>query len=692
MDVNGEMIRGHIDTIILLSLVDGDKDTNEIRRQIEEKSENKFSVKQGTFYSAMQRLVKQNLIREYRSSSTDGIRRKYFNLTEKGVKYVENNKQEWIKSRDLIDSLVSDEKSTYERIEVADSSLSEKKDLPIESNPGVKKEPTDEVTVVPVSTEVSFSADESDAKDYADTLKDFDARLDELLSDNSAIGESSEITDDLSESEEFPNRAETEEVIEDIPENDKTTADFGNSEEKNVEENEISKPDITEENSPVSAPDTDSEEIKSVERVQITSTDGFHVSDADSGYRLNDAYQQNDDEEEKRSYPFEIEDDKLYDREPEFKPTVEITVDQSIVKDNSHPKDEIIEKDEVTDDPVETAEVIPEDDVNEEKPDDIIERIDVVEPEVVETVRDEVEETTRYQENIVAPPSPVLNEKDDLFEFSDGAKTNRREYRSILSSLFPKEENNNSESDNAEAEQITESISRQDVSESVPTRAEVENFNDENVEEYEKRLGNENKHEVYVERYEKPVEKRNDDKKRVSGDASDFSDLYAMAAREGFKIKTSSNTNKFSGKRILIHKLNFFSSLTSYMLLFIEMLVLNFCLDGILGWQTSTKAIIALSAAVFPVVMLLIYIVDGKRRVKEISPFKDAIEISLIATFQIIIIILCVALFASVDFSDFKAVCEYVLLPFILAVNIPIFFIIKYALLATGKYYTGNEQ
>ena len=59
MDVNGEMIRGHIDTIILLSLVDGDKDTNEIRRQIEDKSENKFSVKQGTFYSAMQRLVKQ---------------------------------------------------------------------------------------------------------------------------------------------------------------------------------------------------------------------------------------------------------------------------------------------------------------------------------------------------------------------------------------------------------------------------------------------------------------------------------------------------------------------------------------------------------------------------------------------------------------------------------------------------------
>ena len=106
MDINGDMIRGHIDTIILLSLVDGDKDTNEIRKNIEDRSDNKFSVKQGTFYSAMQRLVKQNLIREYRSSATDGIRRKYFSLTEKGKKSVETNKSEWIKSKEVIDTLV----------------------------------------------------------------------------------------------------------------------------------------------------------------------------------------------------------------------------------------------------------------------------------------------------------------------------------------------------------------------------------------------------------------------------------------------------------------------------------------------------------------------------------------------------------------------------------------------------------
>ena len=90
-EIKSEMMRGHIDTFILLSLVDSDKDSNEIKTSIEEKSENKLTVKQGTFYSAMQRLVKQNFIKEYRSSAVDGIRRKYYSLTEKCKKSLEKN-------------------------------------------------------------------------------------------------------------------------------------------------------------------------------------------------------------------------------------------------------------------------------------------------------------------------------------------------------------------------------------------------------------------------------------------------------------------------------------------------------------------------------------------------------------------------------------------------------------------------
>ena len=105
-ETNTEMIRGHIDTFILLSIKDEDKDTNEIRSYIESKSENKYSVKQGTFYSAMQRLAKQNYIKEYRSSASDGIRRKFFSLTEKGRKFLEKNIDNWGESKNLIDEMI----------------------------------------------------------------------------------------------------------------------------------------------------------------------------------------------------------------------------------------------------------------------------------------------------------------------------------------------------------------------------------------------------------------------------------------------------------------------------------------------------------------------------------------------------------------------------------------------------------
>ena len=91
--------------------------------------------------------------------------------------------------------------------------------------------------------------------------------------------------------------------------------------------------------------------------------------------------------------------------------------------------------------------------------------------------------------------------------------------------------------------------------------------------------------------------------------------------------------------------------------------------------------------SLFPIVTFIIYNINKTRTVKNISQFKDVIEIVLIVTFQLTIIILCIALFASVDFSDFKSVSEFVLIPFIFALNVPLFFMIKYALYGTGKYF-----
>lgn len=649
MDVNGEMIRGHIDTIILLSLVDGDKDTNEIRRQIEDKSENKFSVKQGTFYSAMQRLVKQNLIREYRSSSNDGIRRKYFNLTDKGAKYVENNKQEWALSRDLIDTLVSDE-TNQTKVEI------------------VPEKNTDKAPALTYDEKQEFN-------EFEDPLKDFNARLDELLSgenvyeeqNNEIVAEESQSENKASVLTEAEIDAAVAENIEkqnfDEPLNDCTEP----LKEEIVEKQFLTGPQIVTENAEkAEEPQLDviektvlSQAEESLIENQVSDDESLRTA-ASTEYNLNEAYESENSPEEKRAYPFEIDDVEIYEKQPDLKPAVEITVDQSIApRPEPSLKNDKIEK-------------------NESK-----EEQQSAEPEQV--VAEEVVEAK--VEEVASPlPSPSIIGRDDLLEVTDGAKTNRREYKSILSSLFPKENKPEEDVHNERVEKSTEENHIvADMPESVPTRSEVESFRDDNISDYEHSL-------AFERNTAQTAEKRTVERKQpYVGDTSDFSDLYAMAKREGFKIKTSSNTNKFSGKRILINKLNCVSALTSYMLLFVEMLILNVCLSDILGWQPNTKIIIAASTAAFPFLMLLIFAFNRNRKVKEISPFKDAIEISIIATFQITIIILCVALFVSVDFGDFKSVCEFVLLPFILTVNIPIFFIIKYALLSTGRYYVGQE-
>ena len=55
-DISSDLIRGHINTIILRSLYDGDKYGYDIINEIEKKSGGLYTMKQPTLYSALKRL------------------------------------------------------------------------------------------------------------------------------------------------------------------------------------------------------------------------------------------------------------------------------------------------------------------------------------------------------------------------------------------------------------------------------------------------------------------------------------------------------------------------------------------------------------------------------------------------------------------------------------------------------------
>ena len=103
--ISSDLIRGHIDTIILYSLIDGQKTSQQIIDSVAVKSDNKYQLNQATLYSSLKRLESLKFISSLWHDAEDG-RRKFFTLTESGKSTVNNNLSNWEYSRAIIDRLI----------------------------------------------------------------------------------------------------------------------------------------------------------------------------------------------------------------------------------------------------------------------------------------------------------------------------------------------------------------------------------------------------------------------------------------------------------------------------------------------------------------------------------------------------------------------------------------------------------
>ena len=108
LDISSDLIRGHINTIILRCLFDEDKYGYDIMDDIERKSGGLYKLKPPTLYSALKRLESLGHVQSYAGEFSNGGRRKYFRLTDEGRTIARRNLSEWQFSRTIIDSLISD--------------------------------------------------------------------------------------------------------------------------------------------------------------------------------------------------------------------------------------------------------------------------------------------------------------------------------------------------------------------------------------------------------------------------------------------------------------------------------------------------------------------------------------------------------------------------------------------------------
>lgn len=104
--ISSDLIRGHIDTIILHALTESDKYAQQISDAIENKSDSAYKINQATLYSSLKRLETLKLVSSY-WNDCDGGRRKFFKITDDGKKTVEENLSSWSYSRSIIDKLMN---------------------------------------------------------------------------------------------------------------------------------------------------------------------------------------------------------------------------------------------------------------------------------------------------------------------------------------------------------------------------------------------------------------------------------------------------------------------------------------------------------------------------------------------------------------------------------------------------------
>jgi PadR family transcriptional regulator, regulatory protein PadR len=106
LKITSDLLRGHTDTIILKLLMSGDKYGYEISKLVHAGSKGEYELKEATMYSSLKRLEQEGNITSYWGDETQGGRRKYYHITDKGKETYTNNKKNWQYAKQILDRLI----------------------------------------------------------------------------------------------------------------------------------------------------------------------------------------------------------------------------------------------------------------------------------------------------------------------------------------------------------------------------------------------------------------------------------------------------------------------------------------------------------------------------------------------------------------------------------------------------------
>ena len=263
--------------------------------------------------------------------------------------------------------------------------------------------------------------------------------------------------------------------------------------------------------------------------------------------------------------------------------------------------------------------------------------IDFSSVEQVETVK-EIKEEDNKQEikkvesefisyNYTETDLPMVNEQKEINQ--DSVLNSKYEYTSLLNKMFPKKAKE-------EAIETQEVVETNDISENVV----VKEFSESNA---------------------------------------NWNEVYALAEKEGIKIRTSSDTNRYQGSKILLSRLMLCSTLITTFLVVLQYLLLTAIIPNV-AFSGQTLLILASLYGSLFVIALINFFINPFLQVKNLPRFINVIEIALIITISTAIIAFSIAVIKEINFSDSEQIFASIVLPIVTAFNLIVFAIITYLL------------
>ena len=104
--MEGEMLKGHLDMIVLAALSSGPAHGYAVIQEIQRRSGGAFELPEGTIYPALHRLEEAGLLSSHWTTAESGRRRRVYALTKRGTRALADQRAIWQRFADAIGGLL----------------------------------------------------------------------------------------------------------------------------------------------------------------------------------------------------------------------------------------------------------------------------------------------------------------------------------------------------------------------------------------------------------------------------------------------------------------------------------------------------------------------------------------------------------------------------------------------------------